>query len=112
MSDVVLTVGVNARFDSVSGTTTCERIAFKADGASAPVSSRQEIRRNKRQSDKALMSLLKAEARAAGVGAGGAAVQNRSTARLVFSDPLSRGEKPLKDPEALTERFKHPWERA
>ena len=108
-----LTVGVNIRFDGVSCNTVCERIAFYADGTSKNVTSRQELRRAKRQGEKALMSQLKQEARALGRAGGGAAIVDRKTARVAFADILARGEKPIKniDRTHIPVPFKHPWQR-
>lgn len=109
MTERVLTVGVNHRFDGTTGQTVCEKIAFFTDGSSRNITSRQELRRAKRQGDKALVSMLKAEARKMGRAAGGASLATREDARKTFADMLARGEKPLEADNHVD--FKHPWQR-
>lgn len=115
-----LKIGVNMRFDGEEGIT-AEHIGFDTEtGEQRSLTSRQVKRQNKRKGDKALIKLLKAEAKKMKRGAGGAAIKDRASARAVFAAELERGEKVLKDPAveqykreraAQIAAFKHPWQR-
>lgn len=113
-------IGVNTRFDGVDGDMGSEMIAFDEDGSSRNTTSRQVRRRLERQGEKALIHMLKDEARKMKRAAGGAAICNRADARRVFGDLLARGEKPLKNQDVEAHKreqaeraaaFKHPWQR-
>jgi hypothetical protein len=98
MTDDELTIGVDMRFDGLDGIS-AEKLAFDEEGESRNVTTRQQRRRQQRQGEKALLAMLKDEARKMGRGAGGAAIRSRQHARRVFQDMLDRGEKVLKAPD-------------
>ena len=111
-----LKIGVNNRFDGDTGDINAEMIEVEEDGSTRNATSRQVLRRNKRRADKALIKMLKDEARKMRRAAGGAALNSREDARRVFADMLARGEKPLKDEDAIAAQreareFRHPWQR-